>query len=228
MGRVYGGIPKEMARRIRDACQAELFIETGTYKGDTAAWAAGEFSQVVTVEIDPALHADAEKRFSGQEHVTCLLGDCRSALERILLSLAGKRALIWLDAHHCGQEDRDSPLLEEIELINRFLPDAAILIDDARFILAPIDGRRLCPLDGLVRALGSGGAGRDIVVLEDVVVTVPPEARPVLDAYCKEVSLAEWQKEQSLLQWKQTLRGRMIQKLERILKKPSGAGAGCR
>jgi hypothetical protein len=222
MGLVHGGIPKELAQRIRDACCADVFIETGTYKGDTAAWAAGEFREVFTIEIDPALHAAAQKRLSAYANVTCLLGDCRATLESILPPLVGKRTLIWLDAHHCGNEDRDSPLLNEIELINKTIPDAAILIDDARFILAPVDGRRLCSLSALVRILDVSGWPREVVVIEDVIATVPAEAASELDAYCLEVTRADWDRQQEILKWKKTVPGRILKKLQ------SMAGCPCR
>jgi len=222
MGLVHGGIPKVLARRIRDACRAEVFIETGTYKGDTAAWAAGEFRQVFTIEVDPALHAAAKERLSSFHTVTCLLGDCRATLEALLPTLAGKRALIWLDAHHCGNEDRDSPLLEEIELINKTLPDAAILIDDARFILSPVDGRRLCTLSALVRTLDCDDPRRELVVVEDVIVAVPLEADAELDAYCREVTRADWDRQQDVLKWKKTVSGRILKKMQ------SMAGCPCR
>ena len=216
MGLIHGGIPKLLAQRIRDACQAEAFIETGTYRGDTAAWAAGEFNQVFTIEIDPALHAAAKERLYSFHTVSCLLGDCRTTLETLLPTLAGKRVLVWLDAHHCGNEDRDSPLLKEIELINKALPDAAILIDDARFILSPVDGRRLCSLSGLVRTLDCDDPRRELVVVEDVIVAVPLEADAELDAYCREVTRADWDRQQDVLKWKKTVSGRILKKMQNM------------
>jgi hypothetical protein len=229
MGIIHGGIPKDLALRLQGACNLRVFIETGTYKGDTAAWAAEHFARVFTIEIDPDLHAAAEQRFARARHVCCRLGDSRAVLAEILPALGHAPALIWLDAHNCGCEDRDSPLLAEIELVNRFLPQAAILIDDARFILAPLAGRRLCTLDGLTRALDCPGTGRDFVVLEDVAVAVPAAARAALEEHCKEVTVANWESDQALGKWRTSLPGRIMARLDNIAGRPSGSrgrGAG--
>jgi hypothetical protein len=220
MGAVFGGIPQELALRIKEACGSEVFIETGTFKGETTRWAAKNFKQVVTVEIDPEMFSAAAETFREFGNIDARLGDSRKILTEILPALNDCKPVIWLDAHACGKEDKDSPLLEEIELINRLCPRAAILIDDARFILAPIDGRRLCTLDGLVRALNCPVLGRYLVVLDDIVVAVPLSAKDAVEAYCQKVTVAEWEASQAVLKWKQSLRGRIFQRLRKLAKAP--------
>jgi len=216
MGAVFGGIPQDLALRIRDASKADVFIETGTFKGDTSVWASDHFEKVFTVEIDPDMYAAAAQRLSGFKNISCLPGDSRKILSEVLPALGNQRAVIWLDAHACGEEDRDSPLLQEIDLINRLAPDSAILIDDARFVLLPQDGRRLCTLDGLVRTLACDRFDRELIVLQDIIVAVPRSAKKAVDAYCKEVTLAEWASSQAVLKWKRSLRGRIVTRLQKI------------
>jgi hypothetical protein len=220
MGSVFGGIPQDLTLRIRDASGAAVFIETGTFKGATSAWASGHFEKVFTVEIAPDMHTAAAQRLSGFKNVRCLLGDSRKVLAEILPSLGNQRAVIWLDAHACGEEDRDSPLLQEIDLINRLAPDSSILIDDARFVLLPQAGRRLCSLDGLVRMLDCGRFNRELVVLQDVIVAVPRSAKEVVEAYCREVTLAEWESSQVRLRWRTSVRGRILNRLQKLVKAP--------
>ena len=215
MGLVHGGIPRNLALRIREACGAMTLIETGTYQGDTAAWAAGHFEQVFTMEIDPALHAAAERRLARLGNVHCRQGDSRAILAEILPTLGGKPVMVWLDAHNCGGEDRDSPLLEEIGLVNRWAPDAALLIDDARFILSAQDGRRLCLLEGLIHALENSGGTRYLAVFEDVAMAVPNRARDAVDGYCRDRLLAARQLHAARLEWRKSLRGRIVSRLQK-------------
>ncbi len=220
MGAVYGGIPRDLALKIRDACGIDVFVETGTSLGETTVWAAENFGQVVTVEIDPEMFARAGKRLAEYGNIDARLGDSRAILSEVLPGLNGLGPLIWLDAHACGEEDKDSPLLEEIELINRFCPDAAVLIDDARFVLAPFAGRRLCTLDGLVRALDCARFHRYLAILDDVVIAVPVAVKDCVDAYCREATVARWNASQAMLKWKQSPQGRMAMLIRKLLGAP--------
>ena len=98
MGAVYGGIPRELALLVRDACGSDVFVETGTFKGATTCWAAENFKQVVTVEIDPEMFSAASMTFSGLGNIDARLGDSRTVLSEVLPSLSGQHPLIWLDA----------------------------------------------------------------------------------------------------------------------------------
>ncbi len=221
MGLVYGGIPRNLALRFRDVCGAEVFIETGTSLGKTTTWAAQEFQRVLTIEIDAEVYAKTSDKLSGQPNVEFLLGDSRERLAEILPTLGGKQPLIWLDAHVCGKEDHDSPLLEELLLINQFVPDALVLIDDARFVLAPNDGRRLCTLDGLVRTLDCVRLNRYLVIVDDIIIAVPLSAKDVVDEYCREITVADWEISQAIQNWRKTIPGRLINRFQRIFNCPS-------
>ena len=220
MGAVYGGIPRDLALRIRDVCGIDVFVETGTSLGETTVWAAKNFEQVVTVEIDPEMFDRAGKRLAEYGNIDARLGDSRTILSQVLPELNGHGPLIWLDAHACGEEDKDSPLLEEIELINRLCPNAAVLIDDARFILAPFAGRRLCTLDGLVRALDCTRFDRYLAILDDVAVAVPVAAKDCVDAYCREATVARWNASQAMSKWKQSPPGRLATLFHKLLGAP--------
>ena len=51
MGKVFSGIPQELALNIKKVNKIDFFIETGTCYGETAAWAASVFEKVFTVEL---------------------------------------------------------------------------------------------------------------------------------------------------------------------------------
>ena len=50
MGIVHMGPPKELILQLADRYKLRGFIETGTYKGNTAVWAASYFDDVITIE----------------------------------------------------------------------------------------------------------------------------------------------------------------------------------
>ena len=53
---VYRGVPKELVLLLKDTYSINSFIETGTYLGETAKWAAGNFSSVTSFEASEELY----------------------------------------------------------------------------------------------------------------------------------------------------------------------------
>ena len=182
------------------------FIETGTYRGDTAAWAAGHFTRVTTIELAPAYHAAAQARFQAQPKVRALGGESSAVLRELVPTLTGP-ALFWLDAHWSGLDtagrETECPLLAEITLINAVPGAHAVLVDDARLFCTPPPRphrAELWPdLTATVTALQAGGQ-RHVVLFEDVFVAVPAEAREFLNTWlqdqvavaCRRGWLARW------------------------------------
>jgi hypothetical protein len=141
MGIVQMGPPHQVVLDLRDRCGLRRFVETGTYLGETTAWAAEQFACVSTIERSPALYAKARAILAEWDNVECLLGNSRELLVR----LAGEKTptLYWLDAHWSGGEtagkDEECPLLAEIAAIGGAAAEtgSVLLIDDARLFLAP-------------------------------------------------------------------------------------------
>ena len=53
------GLNPQFLRELRDAFGLTTFIETGTFRGDTTAVAAGLFESVHTIELSLELHEQA-------------------------------------------------------------------------------------------------------------------------------------------------------------------------
>src|SRR5689334_9892877 len=58
-----GSLKLSLLQMLKTAFGSEIFIETGTYLGDTTAVAAAIFSEVHTVELFPELFNQAHERF---------------------------------------------------------------------------------------------------------------------------------------------------------------------
>lgn len=140
MGRVHFGVPKDLVSRLKDAYNLKVFIETGTFLGDTARWASEHFKRVITVEVSEVMYQKATSRTHNTENIEFHLGSSRQKLREIVPKLDSP-AIFWLDAHWCswktGGKDDECPLLEELEIINASPHEHFILIDDARLFLTP-------------------------------------------------------------------------------------------
>lgn len=131
-----------LARYIR---AGTIFIETGTREGNTLAWAKELGATCLSCEVNPGLHAQAAKRFHGEEGVTLYNLDSPAFLERVLENVK-KRAVFWLDAHGAR-----SPLMDELAVIARQpIKDHTILVDDVRLLR---NGRWGISLSEVVQAL---------------------------------------------------------------------------
>lgn len=189
MGQNHMGPPEALVLALHGRLGFDDFIETGTYRGDTAAWAAGHFARVTTIELSPAFHAAAQARFLAQPAVRCLVGDSPTALREIVSALAGP-ALFWLDAHWSGLDtagrDAECPLLAEIAVINAVPRTHTVLVDDARLFCAPPPpphrAEQWPDLHTTLAALRDQGR-RHVVMCGDVFVAVPAGERGFLNGW---------------------------------------------
>lgn len=113
-----------------------VFVETGTDKGGGVemALAAGA-EQVLSIELNARLAAEAMRRFADDGRVTVLCGDSATLLGEVLAGL-GEPALVWLDAHEVLSDAvprGPAPVLQELAALAAApRRDHAVLIDDIR------------------------------------------------------------------------------------------------
>jgi hypothetical protein len=116
-----------------------LFVETGTFLGDTTLAMAGVFQRCWTVEIDEPLYQQALRKFEGHHNITAIRGDSETTIADILKDVDAP-AIFWLDGHYSrgntGRGLLDSPILNELRRIFEHpIKTHVILIDDARLFL---------------------------------------------------------------------------------------------
>jgi hypothetical protein len=199
MGIVRMGAPAEMMLHLRDVCGATVFVETGTWDGNTAFWASNHFAQVITIENSPEVFQQARERFTLTPNVECIFGDSRIQLQGVLTRLSSP-AFFWLDSHWCGGRsfgERDQcPLLEELRLLNATDLEHYIFIDDARLFLSPPPRPAVVAhwptIDTICRLLTESVHHRYVVVFEDVIAVVPSHARDRLASWCQDRSTEAW------------------------------------
>ncbi len=195
MGIVTSGIPSEITLELAKLNNATVFVETGTFQGETTRWAANHFDSVFTIERAESIY--------------------RSQKEK-LASLAARKAVFWLDGHWSGGEtagaDDECPLLGELACLSGRIGDI-VLIDDARlFLCAPPHPHKASEwptISDVVEALLRSHNRPYIQVIDDVIFAIPNEAplKNCLINYAQERSNSFWQKYEKLQIEKSPRRG---------------------
>jgi hypothetical protein len=108
----------------------QVFIETGSYFGDTLARVARHFRRAYSIELQQAYYDLARGRFAKDPHVEVLLGNSATLLPSLLESVK-EPCLFWLDA----RSETDTPFASELEaILGHAIDGHVVLVDDARFL----------------------------------------------------------------------------------------------
>jgi hypothetical protein len=189
MGAVTFGIPKTLVLLLKEYFSIEIFVETGTFKGKTSAWASGVFKDVYTIENSRELFDAATDSLRRFRNIHPLFGNSAMQLGKIVSEIK-QPALFWLDAHWCGGStygnDDPCPLLDEIRVIKQSAIKHIIMIDDARFFLKPPPHpQNSDKWPGLKEILDLLNKDETCFtfVSEDVIVAMPETGRKSLQSY---------------------------------------------
>lgn len=145
---------------VRKKTGARMMIETGTAYGITAQRCGRVFEKVYTIELDPALAAQATARLAGQPNVQVVLGDAVEKLPAVLATEGVDDALVFLDGHFSGGVtalgDLPEPAILEIDTVAKYQDKIrAVIIDDFRcFGINPGWPRKSELLGSIERSLG--------------------------------------------------------------------------
>lgn len=199
MGLVRMGAPNSLIEKLATSFKISNFVETGTYHGGTAIWAANFFKNVLTIEYSKELYEQAIAKFD-ISNIEFIFGDSRTELSKLIKRLDGS-SLFWLDAHWSGgltYGDTDQcPLIEEINIINSSNFDNFILIDDARLFTSPPQPphkiEQWPDIVAVIQALQPKQSDKYIVIIEDVIIAVPSFAKPLVSEYCQNVNAKAWE-----------------------------------
>ncbi len=127
-----------------------LWIETGTYYGETTRILSEISSKTISIEADKQLYNLSRKKLANLSNVEIVLGDSKEILPNIINSnLKYDNICFYLDAHLChdhlkkintfGNEDSSTPIRMELSYIENSFKNFKkinILIDDIRFFVS--------------------------------------------------------------------------------------------
>ena len=135
--------PSELIKRLlikgfAKAFNINVFVETGTYLGDTVGFLSRQFREIHSIELSHEFVLTVRKRFSSRKNIEIYEGNSADVLPKIVKSI-NEPTLFWLDAHYSGGNTAGSddklPLLKEIGVIvSSWKSGSVILIDDARLL----------------------------------------------------------------------------------------------
>lgn len=200
MGAVSFSIDLGLVAVLKQALPLDVFVETGTFRGDTVERVRDRFKAVHSVELSPERYDAACLRFAGQGHIDLACGDSAEVLAKWMPSLHDKSVLYFLDAHWCVADDTageasQCPLLGEARAIERLSDQSVIVIDDARLFLAP----PLAPheishwpnLNEVLGVLRTASPLHQLMVLNDTILFFPPSAGVALREYARQAG-TDW------------------------------------
>lgn len=189
MGAVTFSVDPELVDFFVEQLATEIFVETGTYEGESIAIAADRIGECHSVELSEKYFEAAQRRFADRPNVRLSLGESPDFLRRLAPQLKGRRVFYWLDAHWCvaegtAGEDSQSPLLEEIDAIGSAGAQSVICIDDARLFMCPPPAPHRYTdwpdFSSLLSALQRSAAEHRVMILNDVIIAYPPSVDAAL------------------------------------------------
>jgi hypothetical protein len=173
---------REIIKGYKDKTNLNVFVETGTFLGDTVETLKGDFDRLYSIELSEELTARAQKRFASDAKVTIIQGDSGNELHALLDQLK-EPALFWLDGHYSseffvGDEyietakgAKFTPILEELSAIfSHSIKSHVILIDDARCFVGSHDYPSLKEVKTFIR---NHNPKLQVTVKRDIIRVVP-------------------------------------------------------
>ena len=200
MGAVTFSLDERLVECLKEALPLSVFVETGTFKGDTIAAMSAFFDRLITVEFSESLWTDAVKRFKSRGNIEVYLGKSPEVLANLQPTLSNTSKLFWLDAHWCVAENTvgdksQCPLLEEIQAIHSLNDTSVILIDDARLFLAtPPEPHAIAQwpsLDQIITSLRALSEQHELMVINDVIAFYPKNIHGSIVRYARKYGV-DW------------------------------------
>ena len=161
--------------------ELNIFVETGTFLGDTIFYFKNKFEELYSIELSEDLANRAKQRFINDKNITIIQGDSANVLSSLLQSL-NERALFWLDGHYSSEfyyngeyiitakSDKNTPIEQELDILLSSEFTDIILIDDARLFIGVHDYPTIEAIKGKVK---TSGKNYSVFIDTDIIHIVP-------------------------------------------------------
>ena len=131
---------------INNNLKDSLWIETGTYYGETTKLLSKISKKTISIEADKDLFQTSKKILKNFKNIEILNGKSEDLLEKVISkNLNFSNICIYLDAHLCqdhikniktfGNENTATPILNELKVVSKYIAKfekIVVLIDDIR------------------------------------------------------------------------------------------------
>ena len=144
----------EIIRRVAINYNYRIFIETGTYLGNTSKYLANYFKKILTVELDKDLFLKSQDNLKKYTNIECYNNDSENFLKEIILNI-NEEAIFFLDAHYSGPGTSNlkgiTPCVNELKEISKgSIKSHVIIIDDISDFSVSDNKQRLSEIISLI------------------------------------------------------------------------------
>lgn len=123
---------------VRNGYPDAIWVETGSYLGQTTKVLSKIGTKVFSIEPEPTLFENVKKYFANTKNIYILKGTSESVLKLLLPSIRGD-INFWLDGHYSAgisfKGTSVTPILDELKCISQNIRNfnkICVLIDDIR------------------------------------------------------------------------------------------------
>jgi hypothetical protein len=172
--------PDQLKRQIIDDYKKQfgydVFIETGTFRGDMIEAQRGNFKRIFSIELSHALWEKAKARFENYPHIRLIEGDSGELLNTLMAEISDP-AIFWLDGHYSGgitaRGEKECPVYEELNAIYKSGKSLRhlVLVDDARLFIGERDYPTMPELEQHLKSITNDPLR--IEVADDIIRIVP-------------------------------------------------------
>lgn len=153
---------RSILNNYRKRYALKVFVETGTFLGDTVAFFKDKFEHLYSIELSEELYSGAKARFVSEANISIIHGDSGIVL-RTLVPEINRQALYWLDGHYSSEffigdrfirtakGEKVTPIINELDILLNDVHQHIILIDDARLFNGQSDYPKLEEIFELIK-----------------------------------------------------------------------------
>lgn len=123
---------------LRNRIPESIFVETGTFMGDTTALLGKVSKRVISIEPEISLFEKAVVRFKKNKHIEILNGTSEEIFPILIPTLIGNVSF-WLDGHYSSgntfKGEQETPIVDELKEIAKSLKNfkqVVVMVDDVR------------------------------------------------------------------------------------------------
>jgi glycosyltransferase involved in cell wall biosynthesis len=192
MGAVHFSLDKNLVKVLKSILPLDVFVETGTFKGDTVEQIKELFDEIYTVELSKDYYNYCKERFKDCNQINLHHDNSPIFLKKLRKSIARRSVIYFLDAHWCvadntAGEKSQCPLLKELKAIKTLNNESVIIIDDARLFIAPPpvphEISHWPDFGSVVKALKSLNSRNEVMIVNDTILFFPPVVKNKLKDY---------------------------------------------
>ncbi|MCX6170069.1 MAG: glycosyltransferase [Ignavibacteriales bacterium] len=192
MGAVNFSLDLNLVKNLKKYLPLDIFVETGTFEGDTIENVRNLFGEIHSVELSEEYYKHVKNRFEKLGTVHLYLDSSEKFLKKVHPDLKEKSVLYWLDAHWCvadktAGEKSQCPLIEELKSIESLNNKSLIIIDDARLFIAPPPSpheiTQWPDFNSIITLLSSLSRAHEVIILNDTIIYYPKSVKEIVQEY---------------------------------------------